>query len=165
MQGNATTSPPPDAGRRTLVSWLLGGGVAASLASFFYPVARFLDPPQVAEVSVNEVAAGKVQDLKPNSGKIVKFGNKPALLVARQRYRVEGLLRRLHAPQLHRAVSGIAPRNLVRLPQRHLRPRRQGGLRTAPQAARRVGGENPRRRSRNFETRVTGGTSTCQPRN
>ena len=81
MQGNATTSPPPDAGRRTLISWLLGGGVAASLASFFYPVARFLDPPKIAEVSVNEVAAGKVQDLKPNSGKIVKFGNKPALLV------------------------------------------------------------------------------------
>ena len=30
---------------------------------------------------MNEVVAGKVQDLKPNSGKIVKFGNKPALLV------------------------------------------------------------------------------------
>jgi len=30
---------------------------------------------------VNEVSAGKVQDLKPNSGKIVNFGNKPALLV------------------------------------------------------------------------------------
>ena len=80
MEGNPT-APAPDAGRRTVVSWLLGGGVAASLASFFYPVARFLDPPMVAEVSVNEVAAGKVQDLKPNSGKIVKFGNKPALLV------------------------------------------------------------------------------------
>jgi Rieske Fe-S protein len=80
MEGNPT-APAPDAGRRTVVSWLLGGGVAASLASFFYPVARFLVPPQVAEVSVNEVAAGKVQDLKPNSGKVVKFGNKPALLV------------------------------------------------------------------------------------
>lgn len=67
--------------RRTVISWLLGTGVAASLASFFYPVARFLNPPQVAEASVNEVDAGKVQDLKPNSGKIVKFGNKPALLV------------------------------------------------------------------------------------
>jgi len=80
MEGNPT-APAPDAGRRTVVSWLLGGGVAASLASFFYTVARFLVPPQVAEVSVNEVAAGKVQDLKPNSGKVVKFGNKPALLV------------------------------------------------------------------------------------
>jgi Rieske Fe-S protein len=68
-------------GRRKLVSWLLGGGVLASLASFFYPVIRFLDPPKIAEASVNEVEAGKVRDLKPNSGKIVKFGNKPALLV------------------------------------------------------------------------------------
>ena len=80
MQGNAA-APSPNAGRRTFVSWLLGGGVAASLASFFYPVACFLDPPRVAEVSVNEVDAGKVQDLKPNSGKIVKFGNKPAILI------------------------------------------------------------------------------------
>jgi len=67
--------------RRTAISWMLGGGVAASLVSFGYPVARFVNPPQVAEASVNEVIAGKVQDLKPNSGKIVKFGNKPALLV------------------------------------------------------------------------------------
>ena len=67
--------------RRTVTSWLLGSAVAASLASFFYPVARFLNAPKVSEASVNEVAAGKVQDLKPNSGKIVKFGNKPALLV------------------------------------------------------------------------------------
>ena len=67
--------------RRTVVSWLLGGGIAASLASFFYPVIRFLNPPVVAEAAVNEVAAGKIEDLKPNSGKIVKFGNKPALLV------------------------------------------------------------------------------------
>jgi Rieske Fe-S protein len=67
--------------RRTAISWMLGGGVAASLASFFYPVACFVNPPKVAEASVNEVVAGKVADLKPNSGKIVKFGNKPALLV------------------------------------------------------------------------------------
>ena len=108
MQGSAPTSPAPDAGRRTLVSWLLGGGVAASLASFFYPVVVSSNP-QVAEASVNEVAAGKVQDLKPNSGKIVKFGNKPALLVRIRRYRMEGILRRLHPSQLHRAVSGSAP--------------------------------------------------------
>lgn len=72
---------PPAQSRRTALSWLLGGGVAASLASFFYPVLRFLNPPPVAEAAVNEVSGGKVQDLKPNSGKIIKFGNKPALLV------------------------------------------------------------------------------------
>jgi Rieske Fe-S protein len=51
------------------------------MASFLYPVARFLNPPQTSEATVNEVDAGKVQDLKPNSGKIVRFGSKPALLV------------------------------------------------------------------------------------
>ena len=79
MQATGSTSNAPN--RRSAIEWLLRGGLAASLASFFYPVARFLNPPMVAEASVNEVAAGKVQDLKPNSGKIVKFGNKPALLV------------------------------------------------------------------------------------
>lgn len=75
----AGTSAPQS--RRSLLSWLLGGGIAASFGSFLYPVIRFLNPPQVSEAAVNEVAAGRVQDLKPNSGKIVKFGNKPALLV------------------------------------------------------------------------------------
>lgn len=76
----ATDNAPPQ-NRRTALSWLLGGGVAASLGSFFYPVVRFLNPPEIAEAAVDEVSGGKVQDLKPNSGKIVKFGNKPALLV------------------------------------------------------------------------------------
>ncbi len=70
-----------DQSRRSLLSWLLGGGVTATLASFFYPVVRFMNPPHITEAAVNEVAAGKVTDLKPNSGKIIKFGNKPALLV------------------------------------------------------------------------------------
>jgi len=70
-----------DPSRRSALSWLLGGGVAASLASFFYPVVRFLNPPHISEAAVDEVVAGKVQEMKPNSGKIVKFGNKPALLV------------------------------------------------------------------------------------
>jgi cytochrome b6-f complex iron-sulfur subunit len=67
--------------RRTILSWLLGGGALASLASFLYPVIRFLNPPLITEAAVNEVSGGKVQDLNPNSGKIVRFGNKPALLV------------------------------------------------------------------------------------
>src|ERR1035441_2800571 len=44
-------------------------------------------------------------------------GSRPPPLQAAQvdavdAFRVEALLRRLHAPQLHRAVPGIAPRNL-----------------------------------------------------
>ncbi len=67
--------------RRQMLSWLVGGGALASLASFLYPVLRFVYPPRIAEAAVNEVVAAKVQDLKPNSGKLIKFGSKPALLV------------------------------------------------------------------------------------
>ena len=67
--------------RRNLIRWLLGGGVTASLISFLYPAIKFMDPPDVPEASVNEVPAGKVSDLKPNSSKIVKFGSLPVLLV------------------------------------------------------------------------------------
>jgi Rieske Fe-S protein len=59
----------------------LGSGILATMVSFLYPVLRFLNPPRVTEAAVNEVVAGKIQDLKPNTGKIVKFGSKPALLV------------------------------------------------------------------------------------
>ena len=67
--------------RRTLLRWLLGGGFTASVLSFLYPAVKFMNPPTIPEASTNEVSAGKVQSLKPNSGKIVKFGSRPALLI------------------------------------------------------------------------------------
>lgn len=67
--------------RRTLIRWLLGSGFTASILSFLYPAIKFMNPPAVPEASTNEVTAGKIQDLKPNSGKIVKFGSRPALLI------------------------------------------------------------------------------------
>jgi Rieske Fe-S protein len=68
-------------GRRGIVQWLLGGGLAASIETFVYPLLRFVDPPEVSEAAVNEASGGKVTDLKPNSGKIVKFGSRPVLLI------------------------------------------------------------------------------------
>jgi len=67
--------------RRGFLRWLLGGGIAASLASFLYPVVQYINPPATPEAAVDEVAAGKVQDLKPNSGRIVRFGSRPVLLI------------------------------------------------------------------------------------
>ena len=67
--------------RRGLIRWLLGSGFAISLTSFIYPVIRFLNPPPFSEASVNEVIAGRVEDLRPNSGKIVRFGDNPVLLI------------------------------------------------------------------------------------
>lgn len=67
--------------RRGILGWLLGGGFLTSISSFLYPAFKFVSPPEMPEASVNEVIAGKVGDLKPNSGKIVRFGSRPALLV------------------------------------------------------------------------------------
>jgi cytochrome b6-f complex iron-sulfur subunit len=60
---------------------LLGGGFLASLASFVYPVLRYLVPPAVADLGADEVVAGKAGEIKPNSSKIFRFGTRPALLV------------------------------------------------------------------------------------
>ncbi len=67
--------------RRRFAFWIFGGGFIGSLVSFLYPLVRFLNPPAVSEASVNEVVDGRVQDLLPNTGKIVKFGTEPVLLV------------------------------------------------------------------------------------
>jgi Rieske Fe-S protein len=67
--------------RRNLIRWLLSGGFTASILSFIYPVIKFVMPPAIPEAVVNELAAGKVQDLKPHSAKIVKFGSRPVLLI------------------------------------------------------------------------------------
>ena len=67
--------------RRSILRWLLGGGFLASAASFLFPAVKFMNPPDIPEASVNEVAAGKLADFRLNAGRIVKFGSRPALLV------------------------------------------------------------------------------------
>ena len=67
--------------RRRWVSLLLGSGVVASIASFIYPAIRYIIPPQVAESTSRSVVAAKAGELKNNSGKVFKFGSKPALLI------------------------------------------------------------------------------------
>jgi len=44
-------------------------------------VLRFLAPPPVAEATANTVVAAKIGELRPNSGKIFKFGRRPGLLI------------------------------------------------------------------------------------
>jgi len=67
--------------RRRLVEILLGGGILGSIASFVYPVLRYLVPPMVPDLGGDEVVAAKVGDLKPNGSKVFRFGSRPALLV------------------------------------------------------------------------------------
>ena len=77
MQDTKTAGPE----RRHFVEVFLGAGVIASLGSFLYPVLRYLIPPQTAELESDLALAGKVGDLKPGTGKIFRFGSRPALLV------------------------------------------------------------------------------------
>jgi Rieske Fe-S protein len=67
--------------RRRVVELFLGGGLLASLVSFVYPLLRYLVPPPVADLGGDEVVAAKVADLKPNSAKIFRFGNRPGLVL------------------------------------------------------------------------------------
>jgi Rieske Fe-S protein len=79
----APTTPDPSVQptRRRLVEVLLGGGLLASLASFLYPVLRYLVPPAVADLGGDSVVAAKINELKPNSARIFRFGSRPGLLI------------------------------------------------------------------------------------
>ena len=67
--------------RRRFINCFLGTTLGSTLAAAFYPVIRFLIPPQQAEPSNLNVVAAKVDELKPNSGKVFKFGTQPGIIV------------------------------------------------------------------------------------
>jgi Rieske Fe-S protein len=70
--------------RRNLLNVLLGSGTVATLGAILYPVIRFMVPPRVIESTASSVVAAKITELKPNEGKIFKFGSKPGILVETQ---------------------------------------------------------------------------------
>jgi len=67
--------------RRSLLDVFLSGGLLAFLGAVFYPVVRYLNPPEAHEAATAAVVAAKVADVKPNAGKIFRFGSKPGILV------------------------------------------------------------------------------------
>ncbi|MGA2298510.1 MAG: Rieske (2Fe-2S) protein [FCB group bacterium] len=67
--------------RRDFLKILLGGSLAAWLISIIYPIYHYLEPPKVEEVKVSNVKVGKISDMEKDSGKIIKFGNKPVLVI------------------------------------------------------------------------------------
>jgi len=76
---------------------LLGGGLFASALSFFYPVLRYLVPPRLTDMGGDTVVAGKVGELRPNTGKIFRFGSRPGLLMLGS----DGQYRALSATCMH----------------------------------------------------------------
>jgi len=67
--------------RRDFLKYVLGGGLIAWLAAMLYPIMAYLKPPKQAEVEVTSVKAGKVSAVEKDSGMIVRFGNKPVILL------------------------------------------------------------------------------------
>jgi cytochrome b6-f complex iron-sulfur subunit len=67
--------------RRDFLKYVLGGGLIAWLAAILYPIMSYLKPPKQAEVEVTSVKAGKVGTVEKDSGTIVRFGNKPVILL------------------------------------------------------------------------------------
>ena len=75
-------SARPPVGRRSFLNWGLGTSAGVLLGAVLYPVARFLNPPRVAESAASSVTLDvKSAGLKPNSGEIFKFGSRPGILV------------------------------------------------------------------------------------
>ena len=83
--------------RRHLLNTLLSSGIAATAASIFYPILRFVIPPETAESAVMSVSVARTDDVPPNSGTIFKFGADPGLLIRT----AEGELRAFSARCTH----------------------------------------------------------------
>ncbi|MGE5430970.1 MAG: ubiquinol-cytochrome c reductase iron-sulfur subunit [Syntrophomonadaceae bacterium] len=67
--------------RRTFIKRLLGLGLMGFAASVLYPLMEYLKPPKQREVEVNSQSAGKIRDYPLDSGKIIRFGNKPVIVI------------------------------------------------------------------------------------
>ena len=89
MRNNIQRKPTPNPGspeprsptRRGFLDYLLGTSALATLSAIFYPIFKFMTPPQVIESTESSVVAAKLSEIPLNSGKIFKFGNKPGILV------------------------------------------------------------------------------------
>jgi len=67
--------------RRGVLNWFLGTSVGAMCVAVVYPIARYISPPDVPEAQTSRVVAAQEGELKPNEGKIFRFGNQPGILV------------------------------------------------------------------------------------
>ena len=81
MNNYTDAGEPSIPARRRFLNYLLGTSVVATLAAIFYPVLKFMVPPEIVEAQQNSVVAGKVNDIAANTGKIFKFGSKPGILI------------------------------------------------------------------------------------
>jgi Rieske Fe-S protein len=71
--------------RKRFVDWLLGTSAGGFFAAVFYPVVRYIIPPELPESAVSSVTLQfSASEMGSNSGRIFKFGNRPGILVRTQ---------------------------------------------------------------------------------
>jgi len=71
----------PQSSKRDFLKYVLGGGLLAWFAAVAYPILAYLKPPKQGEVEVSSVKVGALSAIEKESGTIVRFGNKPVILV------------------------------------------------------------------------------------
>jgi cytochrome b6-f complex iron-sulfur subunit len=67
--------------RRTFLDALLSVGFVSTAIAIAYPVAEYLVPPPAGEPETASAVAARAADLRPNSGKVFRFGNRPGIVV------------------------------------------------------------------------------------
>jgi cytochrome b6-f complex iron-sulfur subunit len=95
MDDGTPTSAPQS--KRDFLKIVLGTGLLGWLASVVYPLVAYLKPPALGEVEVTSVKVGPLASIAKGSGTIVRFGNKPVLLLRT----AEGDLRAFSATCTH----------------------------------------------------------------
>ncbi len=76
-----TEGSHPGRTRRGFLNWFLGTSLGAMCASVLYPVVRYISPPEVPEAQTSRVVAARDGELKPNEGRLFRFGSQPGLLI------------------------------------------------------------------------------------
>lgn len=67
---------------RTLTTWLLSTSFGGLLLAVFYPVGRYLVPPEAAESTATTVTLPlSPEDIPVNGAKIFRFGSRPGILI------------------------------------------------------------------------------------
>ncbi|PIU45741.1 MAG: plastoquinol--plastocyanin reductase [Ignavibacteriales bacterium CG07_land_8_20_14_0_80_59_12] len=78
---NESAEPSFRQSKRDFLKYVLGGGLLAWITAVVYPILAYLKPPKQSEAKISSVKAGTLKDIPKDSGTIVRFGNKPAILI------------------------------------------------------------------------------------
>lgn len=73
-----------DESRRNFVNLFLGGALIGSMASFLYPLIRYLIPPKMPEANPTAVKVAPESAVASNSAVMFKYGRKPGILIRNQ---------------------------------------------------------------------------------